>query len=121
MLLLVTVVAMKLSSSESSRLRLLRDPRDDLVEHLVEGRRRLEAEDLARLADVRHAQLDVVLERRVADVVERPAVGVDLVPDASASSSTVVDAAVERLKSSLTAAGDSIARRMPWARSPPYV
>ena len=29
------------------------DPRDDLVEHLVERRRRLEPEDLARLADIR--------------------------------------------------------------------
>src|SRR6476660_1942312 len=48
----------------------------------------------------------------------RPSVWI-LCQIASASSSTVVDAAVDRLKSSLTAAGDSIARRMPWARSPP--
>ena len=65
-------------------------------------------------------QLDVVLERRVADVAERSAVGPWILRQiASASSRTVVDAAVERLKSSLIAAGDSIARRMPWARSPP--
>src|SRR6266542_2681836 len=39
----------------------------------------------------------------------------------SASSRTVVDVPVERLKSSLRARSDSIARRIPWARSPPYV
>jgi hypothetical protein len=39
----------------------------------------------------------------------------------SASSRTVVERAVERLKSSLIAFGLSIASRMPWARSPPYV
>src|SRR6185503_10728902 len=40
---------------------------------------------------------------------------------ALASSSTVVDAAVERFTSSLTIRSDSIASLMPWARSPPYV
>jgi hypothetical protein len=38
-----------------------------------------------------------------------------------ARSSTVVDSAVERLKSSLRAASCSIASTMPRARSPPYV
>ncbi len=38
-------------------------------------------EDLARLADVGHAQLDVVLERRIGDVAERLAVAADLAPD----------------------------------------
>src|SRR4029079_8700882 len=38
---------------------------------------------------------------------------------ACASSSTVVDCAVDRLTSSLTIRSDSIASRMPWARSPP--
>ena len=73
---------------------------------LSSGGRGLEAEDLPRLADVRDPQLDVVLERRVADVAERPLVGRgSCARSASASSSTVVDSAVERLKSSLTAAG----------------
>src|SRR5450756_27243 len=39
----------------------------------------------------------------------------------SASSRTVVDSAVERLKSSLRAFSDSMAMRIPRARSPPYV
>ena len=43
--------------------------------------RGLEAQDVARLADVGHAQLDVVLERRVGDVAERLAVAADLAPD----------------------------------------
>ena len=43
----------------------LADPGDDLVEHLVERRRRLEAEHVARLLDRRHAALHVVLERVV--------------------------------------------------------
>ena len=40
------------------------DPRDDLVEHRVERRRRLETEDVARLVGCRHPALHVVLERR---------------------------------------------------------
>ena len=107
------------ASIRVGRVRFGADPRDDLVEHRVERRRRLEAEDVARLADVRDAQLDVVLEGRVADVAEGRAVAWILRQIVSASSRTVVDAAVDRLKSSLTAAGDSIASRMPWARSPP--
>ena len=41
----------------------------------------LEAEHVARLADVRHAVLDVVLEGRVGDPGERAVGPVDLAPD----------------------------------------
>src|SRR4051812_45397633 len=58
------------------------DPLDHLVQHFVQRRLRLETEDVSRLPDVGNAHLDVVLERRIADVAERATVGVDLAPDA---------------------------------------
>src|SRR3970040_1373885 len=67
--------------SEAPGIDLGTDPRDDLVEHLVEGRRGFEAEDVSCLRHVRHAHLDVVLERRIGDVAERPVWTVDLPPD----------------------------------------
>ena len=72
-----------------------------------EGRRGLETQHVTRLADVRHAELDVVLERRVGDVRNGAAVGprtFRLI--VSASSRTVVDfARSNRLKSLFTAPG----------------
>src|SRR5262249_12629919 len=57
------------------------DPRDDLVEHLVERGGPRVAEHVARLAHVGHPLLHVVLERVVRDVPERHPVSLDLLPD----------------------------------------
>ncbi len=59
---------------------LLLDPGNHLFEHRREGGRRLEAEDLRRLPHVRHAALNVVLERLVADRAEGPRSLVNLRP-----------------------------------------
>src|ERR1700692_434093 len=59
----------------------LLDPWDDLVEHLIERGRGLEAEHAPRLLNGRNPPLDVVFERWVADVSERQAVALDPVPD----------------------------------------
>src|SRR5437773_4951319 len=48
----------------ANTLKLAADPGNDLVEHLIQRGRRLEAQDLARLAHVGHAALDVVLDRK---------------------------------------------------------
>ena len=53
---------------EGAGLQLVADPRDHLVEHLVERRRGLEAEDALRLRRVGHTQLNVVREGLVLTV-----------------------------------------------------
>src|SRR5690242_10541751 len=67
--------------SDVAMLDLLFDPGDDFVEHITERRGSLEAEDLLSFGHVRHALLDVVLERFVGNVLERLLVAVDLLPD----------------------------------------
>ena len=80
----------------------------------------LEAEHALGLLGGRDAALHVVLERVVADRTRSGSSGPLIFRQIdSASSSTVVDCAVERLKSSLRAVGCSIAATMPRARSPP--
>src|SRR5687768_3154565 len=66
--------------SQASVCHRLRHPRDDLVEHLVERGRALEAQDLLGLGDIGHPLLDVVLVGGVADEGERR-VALDLLPD----------------------------------------
>jgi len=51
--------------SDAARLDLFADPGDDLVEHLVESRRRLEAQDLFRFPHIGHAPVHVVFVRRI--------------------------------------------------------
>ena len=68
-------------------------------------RRRLEAEHAPGLLDVGDAHLDVVLEGRVGDVPERLVRPVDLPPDQLGQLEHRRRAAVERLKSSLSAVG----------------
>src|SRR5262249_45122835 len=60
---------------------LFADPRDDLVEHVLERSGGFETEDVARLADVGHTHLDVVLVGRVGDQPQRFVTSVDLPPD----------------------------------------
>ena len=97
--------------SDGSRLDGRVDPRDDLVEHLVERGRGLEAEHLAWPCRVSGTRRWTSYSKRV--VVARSRSGTSspltLRQISSASSSTVVDSAVERLKSSLRASGCSIA------------
>src|SRR2546421_4912068 len=52
-------------TSHAPRCQLLLDPRDDLVQHLVQTGGGLEAEDLTRLAHIWDAALHVVLVGRV--------------------------------------------------------
>ncbi len=58
----------------------LLDPRDDLVERLIQRSRGLESEDLHGLVDVGHAPLHVVGERLVTHEPQR-LVALDLSPD----------------------------------------
>src|ERR1017187_737788 len=59
----------------------LLDPRDDLVEHLIQRGRGFDAEHALRLLHRGNPPLDVVLERRVADVPKGHVVAPDPVPD----------------------------------------
>src|ERR1022692_2590729 len=105
--------------SQPSLADSLLDPRDDLIEHLAERGGRLVAEHPAGLRDVRNPSLHVVL----VGFVGHEAVGTSgpliLRQISPASSSTVVDSAVDKLKSSLTVPGCSSVSAMPRARSPP--
>src|ERR1039457_2295582 len=75
-----TGCARRAGLDDPRRDRLL-DPRDDVVEHLVQGRRGLEAEHALRLLHGRNPSLDVVLERWVAHVPEGHVLALDAVPD----------------------------------------
>src|SRR5260370_30438870 len=66
--------------SEDPRFDLPADPRDHLVEHLIQSRRCLEAEQALRLLHRRHSTANIVGERFVRGVAERLAVAVDLAP-----------------------------------------
>ena len=59
------------SNLDQALLHGVEHPRDDDVEHLVEGGRRFEPEHVARLLDRRDALLHVVVEGVVAHVAER--------------------------------------------------
>src|SRR6266550_677570 len=59
---------------------LVADPRDNLVQHVLERRHRLEAEHRPRLADVRYSHLHVVLVRRIRDEPQRAVAAVGLAP-----------------------------------------
>src|SRR6266851_4073872 len=67
--------------SDSLGRDLVADPRDHLVQNVPQRRGGLEAEQLARLADVGHAHLHVVLVRRIVLQAERLVRSVDLAPD----------------------------------------
>jgi hypothetical protein len=93
------------------------NPRNDLVEHVVERGRRFEAKralgflgaGTRRCTSCSYGASDTQRSGTSSPLILRQIV--------SASSSTVVDCAVERLKSSLSAAGCSIAVAIPRARS----
>src|SRR5580658_8575167 len=77
----VTRLPFVLPSSDGSGPDRRVDPGDDLVEHLIQRRARLEAEDALRLLGIGNAPLDVVLERIVVHQREGDVIALDLAPD----------------------------------------